>query len=212
VGYGKQTTEILKNLQSPSLAAVDLARKQQRVAQFYIAFLNRVAEKSGLDYWVNNINSMGEDATALAFYNAVFGSGSGGLDGAALITQYYRNLFNDTSDTAGINYWASKIAVRGKGGVLVDILNASSTVYNFPPTALKDNSTPPAQNDVRYVRRRILTYKTNVSMAYGVNLKITAVDTRNLLSGVSDDPTSVTRITRLLVAPAATMSANPFGK
>ncbi len=82
----------------------------QQVQQLYIALLGRAADKPGLDWWLENING-GErtlEQAAAAFttseeYISVYGS----LQGDALVTAVYSNLFERVPTTEEVAYWVA---------------------------------------------------------------------------------------------------------
>lgn len=81
-----------------------------QVQQLYIALLGRAADKPGLDWWLENING-GErtlEQAAAAFttseeYISVYGD----LQGDALVTAVYSNLFERTPSAEEVAYWVN---------------------------------------------------------------------------------------------------------
>ena len=146
-GYDQQA----QALAIPVSNAVRNAARQQRLCQLYIGFLNRVVESGGGDYWLNQMNSFGEEFVAERIYSLLLGAAREPLTGAALIVRYYQNLFGRTPDAEGLDYWNARRQSVGNGALLLEILTAAEKAN---PNAV-----------------RVLTQKVNISMTYGFILR-----------------------------------------
>ena len=90
-----------------------MATTSAQVQQLYVAYLGRAADKTGLDYWLNDLNS---DPAVLTLedlranfvneqpeYAAIYG----GLTREDTVIQIYNNLFGRAPDATGLAYWTT---------------------------------------------------------------------------------------------------------
>ena len=131
----------------PTLNLVALTAEEQ-IAATYTAFFGRAADAAGFTFWVAQFNAglpTQDAATLFANIASSFGASNeakalypfladpnASSDGqiAAFLEAVYDNLFNRSSDTAGLGYWTEQIKVTMASGgfvgsVLVDIIGGT---------------------------------------------------------------------------------------
>lgn len=121
---------------------------EQQIAAIYTGFFGRGADAAGFDFWVDQFNvglpiqgpialfaniasSFGISDEAKARYPFLanpFGAHSAEI--AAFIDSVYTNLFNRSSDLAGLNYWTGQVeqtlaSGRFVGSVLIDMMSGA---------------------------------------------------------------------------------------
>ncbi|MGD9881831.1 MAG: Calx-beta domain-containing protein [Reyranella sp.] len=121
---------------------------EQQIASTYAAFFGRAADVAGFEFWVgqfvqnlptqgaaalfaNIASSFGISAEAKALYPFLvnpFGASDGEI--SAFLDSVYNNLFNRSSDAAGLAYWTGQIkqtlqAGQFVGSVLVNIMSGA---------------------------------------------------------------------------------------
>jgi Ca2+-binding RTX toxin-like protein len=133
-----------------STTTLDLLKltAEEQIAATYAAFFGRGADAAGLEFWVgefarglptqgpavlfaNIASSFGISTEAKALYSFLanpFGASNGQI--ASFLDSVYDNLFNRTSDAAGLQYWSGQIQQALAGGrfvgsVLVDIIGGT---------------------------------------------------------------------------------------
>lgn len=137
INVGQTTTLDLANLTA-----------EQQIAATYIAFFGRGADAAGFEFWVNEFaKGAGHQIPATLFANIASSFGvSGEAKGLypflehpaeandtqirAFLEGVYDNLFNRSSDPAGLAYWTDQIKqtlAKGEfvGSVLVDIMSGA---------------------------------------------------------------------------------------
>ncbi len=120
----------------------------EQIASTYAAFFGRGADLAGFDFWVgefnrslptqgaaalfaNIANSFGISTEAKALYPFLanpFGATDGQI--SAFLDSVYNNLFNRSSDAAGLGYWTDQIkqtlqAGQFVGSILVNIMSGA---------------------------------------------------------------------------------------
>ncbi|MGD9881882.1 MAG: DUF4214 domain-containing protein, partial [Reyranella sp.] len=141
---------IVPTIASPASTTLDLLAltSEQQIAATYAAFFGRAADALGFEFWVGEFNrglpvqgpaalfaniasSFGISAEAQALYPFLanpFGASDAQI--AAFIDSVYNNLFNRSSDAAGLAYWTGQIhqtlaAGQFVGSVLVNIMSGA---------------------------------------------------------------------------------------
>ncbi|PNV82731.1 MAG: hypothetical protein C0627_08835 [Sulfurimonas sp.] len=87
--------------------------QKTQVLELYTAYFNRVADKDGVDYWLNEMdnNSWTIDMVAITFSQQLeYTNLYGGLSGSQIVTQVYTNVINREADSAGANYWSDELS------------------------------------------------------------------------------------------------------
>lgn len=112
-----------------------MATTSAQVQQLYVAYLGRAADKTGLDYWLNDLNSDPavmtlEDLRANFVneqpeYEALYG----GLTREDTVVQIYNNLFGRAPDATGLAYWTTGAgSVVNVDQLLTAFINGASSV------------------------------------------------------------------------------------
>ena len=83
-----------------------------QVLELYTAYFNRAADKAGVDYWTNEMDTNGWtlDQVAQSFADQdEYTTAYAGMDNAAIVTAVYTNVLNRDADTDGSAYWVSEL-------------------------------------------------------------------------------------------------------
>ncbi|MFO1158607.1 MAG: DUF4214 domain-containing protein [Reyranellaceae bacterium] len=130
-----------------TLALVALTAEQQ-IAATYTAFFGRGADAPGFQFWVNEFHvnlptqgpaalfaniasSFGVSSEAKGLYPFLVNPvGASDAQISAFIDSVYNNLFNRSSDAAGLNYWTGQVhqtlaAGQFVGSVLINIMSGA---------------------------------------------------------------------------------------
>ncbi|MFO1084546.1 MAG: DUF4214 domain-containing protein [Reyranellaceae bacterium] len=137
---------------TPTLNLLALTPEEQ-IAATYVAFMGRAADAAGLEFWVDQFHAglpsqgakallaniassfaIGEEAKGLYTFLANPANASDSQIGNFL-AGVYRNLFNRSTDQAGLDYWTGQIKEKLAGGefvgsVLVDIISGTQVITN----------------------------------------------------------------------------------
>lgn len=133
--------------QKPTLNLLALTPEEQ-VAATYVAFAGRAADAAGFAFWVSEFHAglltqepkalianiassfaISEEAKGLYSFLADPGTASDG-EIQAFLDGVYENLFNRSTDEAGLAYWTGQVRQKLAGGefvgsVLVDIMSGA---------------------------------------------------------------------------------------
>ncbi|MGE4079636.1 MAG: choice-of-anchor L domain-containing protein [Reyranella sp.] len=177
---------------------------EEQIAATYAAFFGRAADALGFEFWVGQFNaglttqgpaklfaniasSFGVSDEAKALYPFLanpFGASDAQI--GAFLDSVYENLFNRSSDAAGLAYWTGQTkqtlqAGQFVGSVLVDVMSGAQDT-----AAGKDITTLMGKVAVSldYVHRQ---EQHNTAWAGASDIAAAT----NLLHGVTDDPSSV---------------------
>jgi len=88
------------------------AEMRTQVLELYTAYFNRAADKAGVDYWTNEMDTNGWtlDQVAQSFADQTeYTTAYAGMDNAAIVTAVYTNVLNRDADTDGSAYWVSEL-------------------------------------------------------------------------------------------------------
>lgn len=84
---------------------------EQQVQQIYIGLLGRAADKPGLDYWTNEIEtgvlSIEQLRANIVNEQPEYATGLGTLGRAQVVAELYQNLFERAAEPAGLEYWVN---------------------------------------------------------------------------------------------------------
>jgi len=150
-----------------------------QVQQLYVAYLGRAADKSGLDYWLGQLNATPATLTLenlrANFVNEQpeYKTAYAGLNRVDTVTKIYNNLFGRAPDAAGLTYWTT-----GAGSTVA----ADQLLVAFVNGA--------AATDAKTITNKVL-----VAEVYTGTVGTTgylAADAKSILSGVNDTSASVT--------------------
>ncbi|WP_462381140.1 DUF4214 domain-containing protein [Pseudomonas sp. Marseille-QA0892] len=102
-----------------------MAVTASQVQALYVGYLGRAADKAGLDFWVNAINTGVStlESAALGFtLSAEYKAQYDGLSTEDLVGKVYENVLGRAADAEGKAFWVAEIA---KGTVTADTLVAA---------------------------------------------------------------------------------------
>jgi hypothetical protein len=164
-GYKTIASAVIQAIESD---IVDIANHKVATG-FYIAMFNKGPEKSGLDYWANELEVQPENHVAQSVVNATE-SYEGLMTDESFIYRIYNNLLNRVPDLPGLNYWLSEINKYDRGTVLNSVINV-----------LESGNAPQVDKD---------TFQNKVSVGLA-NGYIYGNETKIDLAGVTSDFDSV---------------------
>jgi hypothetical protein len=149
-----------------------------QIQQLYVAYLGRAADKAGLDYWANALNTVPATMTLENLranfvneqpeYAAIYG----GLTREATVVKIYNNLFGRAPDADGLAYWTT-----GAGASV----NADLLLTAFANGA--------SATDSQVVANKVLVSEVYTSTAGD---KFLAADAASIISGVTDNLGTIT--------------------
>jgi len=107
----------------------DALKNVDPTVRLYSAYLTRVPDRSGLNFWLQRRRS---DWTLYRISSHFAGSSEfktryGSLSNRSFVQQIYQNVFNRSADTAGLNYWTQKLdsGAVGRGQVMINFSESS---------------------------------------------------------------------------------------
>ncbi len=109
--------------------STDATTNVDPTTRLYFAYLQRVPDKGGLQYWVNKKRA----GTTVSRISDVFANSNefktkyGTLTNRQFVTRIYTDVLGRTADTAGVDYWTGKLDRREKnrGQVMVGFSESS---------------------------------------------------------------------------------------
>jgi hypothetical protein len=177
---------------------------EEQIAATYAAFFGRAADALGFEFWVGQFNAglatqgpaklfaniassfgISDEATALyPFLANPFGASDAQI--GAFLDSVYENLFNRSSDAAGLAYWTGQVkqtlqAGQFVGSVLVNVMSGAQDT-----AAGKDITT--LMGKVAVSLDYVLQQEQHDTAWSGASDIAVAT---SLLHGVTDDPSSV---------------------
>lgn len=134
------------------LNAFYIREYQEEFTRLYKGLYNRLPDKDGLKYWVNDIltgntiQNAAQAFTQLQEFQSIYGQNVNNRD---FVYTLYNKILNRAPDATGLNYWINEINLTGnRGGMVVSftdsseyITNMQSTVDNFLSTITLDGYT-----------------------------------------------------------------------
>lgn len=108
-----------------------------RVAQLYTALLNRAPTPADQDFWVGRMmsgKSAGDIADEILTSDEAKTNYPAGISDTQFVTQVYQLVLNRAPDSAGLQFWASRLAGETRGQLVVDIIDSVSQ-HNVDPAA-----------------------------------------------------------------------------
>lgn len=149
-----------------------------QIQQLYVAYLGRAADKAGLDYWANELNTVPAKLTLENLranfvnqqpeYKAIYG----GLTREETVVKIYNNLFGRAPDAEGLTYWTT----GGGASVNADLLL----------TAFVNGA---GATDSQVVANKVLVAEVYTSTA---GAQYTAADAKSIISTVDATNGSIT--------------------
>lgn len=149
-----------------------------QIQQLYVAYLGRAADKAGLDYWANELNTVPATLTLenlranfvneQAEYKAIYG----GLSREDSVVKIYNNLFGRAPDADGLAYWTTGAGASVNADqLLVAFVNGAGT------------------KDAQTIANKVLVSEVYTSTAGD---KFNAADAKEMIKDVTDDTATVT--------------------
>lgn len=121
-----------------SLLAIDVEAGQNTGSAYrlYEAAFNRIPDKSGLNYWIKQLDDgLSLTQAAQGFVeSAEFKKLNPGLDSTSIINSYYQNVLNRAPDAAGLKYWEGAMA-SGDTNAAYMLVSFSESQENISNTA-----------------------------------------------------------------------------
>lgn len=149
-----------------------------QIQQLYVAYLGRAADKAGLDYWANELNTVPATLTLENLranfvneqpeYKAIYG----GLSREETVVKIYNNLFGRAPDAEGLKYWTTG------GGSTV---NADQLLTAFVNGA--------GATDSQVIANKVLVSEVYTSTA---GAQFSAADAKSIISTVDATNGSIT--------------------
>lgn len=158
------------------------------VMELYTAYFNRAADKDGVDYWLNEMDTKAWtiDQVAQSFadqteYTAIYA----GLTNAQIVAQVYTNVLGRTADAEGAAYWEAELdaGTYPVSQFIQTVVNAATEVVDGVAVHATDKA--------------IVDNKSAVSQYYYDNNRN---DTNVSLTAVTADTATVTTATAALDA------------
>lgn len=151
-----------------------MAIVKEKIAGLYIAFFNRAADEEGLNYWLNQSNTLGEEtvikqlATGFATHPK-FVSLYDSLDNQEYVETIYLNVLGQAGDSDGINYWKTLLDNgMSHSDMVADFVSISLDFERNDPqyTLLSEDELDAAQE-----RKDLITNKVSISLEFVEVLK-----------------------------------------
>lgn len=107
--------------------------KAFEIGRLYLSVFDRVADKDGLLYWINdyytNGNSLKNIASSFILSDEFINTYGSSVQNSEYIELLYNNVLYRKSDTDGMNYWLDEMANGfGKGEVLISFANSDEFI------------------------------------------------------------------------------------
>ncbi|MBC3872838.1 DUF4214 domain-containing protein [Undibacterium flavidum] len=155
---------------------------QNELIKMYLAAFIRPPEKSGLEYWLLQLNggktfdSVLETVFSLDIVKEIYPTN---LPFESFVTLIYVNVFGKSPDLEGLNYWKQQmIDGRSRGNLVMDMINAGlSTVDGTPGKAYIVNRLAVSQ----FAVDQQFTQKADLSPAY----------LKTVMQGVNANPDTI---------------------
>lgn len=107
---------------------MEIIKEKKLATAIYIAIYNRAPEKSGLDFWSEQIKNGAAYSNVIDGFisHPVFLHKYGNLDNKEKVTAFYHNILGQRGDPAGIDYWTQRLDDGDPlSTVLADFLQSS---------------------------------------------------------------------------------------
>jgi Ca2+-binding RTX toxin-like protein len=113
--------------------ALEVRGTQETLARYYAAFFDRIPDKEGLAYWVNDLvdiahggggNTM-EGVQQLFYWFSEYATEAVSLDKGQFVTLLYSNILDRVPDQAEYDYWVTELNQRGDcAGMIASFANS----------------------------------------------------------------------------------------
>jgi hypothetical protein len=189
------------NLTVGDTAKTVTAAQLNSVVELYIAYVNRVPDADGMQYWINqlkagqSLNQIGESFYGAALQFSSLTGYSTNMSNGDFVTVVYKNVLGrSTPDAEGLAYWSTELASgRASRGTLVSsMLNSAHTFkgnaqFGFVADLL-DNKIAVGKT---FAIENGLVYNTpedSISQGMAISAAVTATSTSAAISliGVTD--------------------------
>jgi len=162
---------------------------EQKISGLYAAFFNRAPDMDGLNAWktmVEDVRADGKEPIEvlkyIAFYfsgHPVFASTYGNLNNEQFVRAVYINALGREGDSEGVVAWTELLDDgMSRSDMIAIFINTSLTVdlipSNFPTLSQ-------AELDAGILRQNLITYKTEVSVAF-----VNELDYRTNITNLAD--------------------------
>ena len=155
-----------------------LTEQQLGLTRLYLAAFNRAPEKSGLEYWANQLiagKSMAEVAHTIFSLDVVKAIYPDSQSDSAFLTAIYANVFGKQPDPAGLAYWMGFLAAgQDRSGLVASIIEAGL-------------STPDGTDGKAFLVNRYEVAQQAVGQQIEQNLDITPSRLIDIFKGVNAD-------------------------
>ncbi len=149
---------------------------KDEVAKLYVATFNRAPDAGGLNYWVYD-SRLEIEKIAQSFFDqpetqSLYSEDSSNTN---FVEAVYHNLFNRSSDQAGLIYWVSELDSGriARSVFILAVINGAQNTETFG-------------ND-----RTILTHKMRVGLAYANAGLNDVTDAKEIMSSITDNEETV---------------------
>lgn len=146
-----------------------MASINEKIAGLYVAFFDRAADQNGLNYWISQARSLGEDTavnTLAAGFSAhlKFTQLYDGLSNIEFVQAIYTNCLGNEGDSSGIGYWTSRL---DSGMPRSDMVAAFVTAaLDFTPDDAALSGLSQAELNLAVQRQAYLANKVSVSFGF----------------------------------------------
>jgi hypothetical protein len=134
-----QFSDYSVNLNVGQLAQTISATQLDSLVELYIAYINRVPDADGMEYWIGALKR-GETLAQIGegFYNAAVQTAhltgySSAMTNTDFVRIVYRNVLGrDTVDSEGLNYWETELSSgrETRGSLVATILDSAHSFKN----------------------------------------------------------------------------------
>ncbi|WMW81726.1 DUF4214 domain-containing protein [Undibacterium cyanobacteriorum] len=155
---------------------------QYELIKLYLAAFVRAPEKSGLDYWLAQINggrsfdAILETVFSLDIVKAIYPTA---MTNQVFVTAIYANVFGKVPDAEGLAYWVGQLnGGLGRGKLVMDMINAGL-------------STPDGTPGKAYIVNRLAVSQYAVDLQNAQQTEFTPSFLKNVLQTVNADTSTV---------------------
>jgi hypothetical protein len=155
---------------------------QYELIKLYLAAFLRPPEKSGLEYWLyqlengKSLNSVLDTVFSLDVVTVIYPTKLSAND---FVNQIYQNVFGRSADVEGLNYWVTQmIQGRSRGHLVLDMINAGL-------------STPDGTPGKEFIVNRMSVAQYAVDQQIKQVADLTPAYLKAVMANVNANPTSV---------------------
>jgi hypothetical protein len=156
---------------------------QTELIKLYLAAFLRAPEKSGLEYWLaqleagKSFSSLLDTVFNLDIVKTIYPLG---LPTNSFVTLIYVNVFGKSPDVEGLAYWASQMnSGKDRGNLVMDMINAGL-------------ATPDGTLGKAYIVNRMAAAQFAVDQQYSQLADLLPSYLKSVMASVNSDPTTVT--------------------